>query len=170
MNQFIPSLNVTLDNMLSEWSDIPYAELSIILVHLRHLAIMHQTNHWVCKGDSYYGDHQLFQRLYDVVIKEIDEVAEKVVGLGNESNVNMNLQVIQLNRLTQGVGMTSTIPQPNAYAINSLSAERTFIQVVEYLSNSLKERQMSSLGLENMLAAIADTHEKHVYLLKQRTS
>ncbi len=168
--QFTPNLSVTLDNMMSEWGDIPYAELSIILVHLRFLALTHQTNHWTCKGDSYYGDHLLFERLYESAIKDIDSVAEKAVGLGNETNVNLNLQAIQLNRLVQGIGLTSTIPQPNALASNSLAVEKTFLQVLEYLTRSLKEHQMSSLGLENLLSDMADAHEKHMYLLKQRVT
>lgn len=170
MNGFVPNLSVTLDNMLSEWGDIPYAELSVILVHLRALQITHQTAHWTCKSDAFYGDHQLFQRLYVKVTEEIDAIAEKAIGLGNENNVNMNLQVIQLNRLVQGVGQTATIPQPNQLVTNSLNSESTFLQVLEYLTNSLKEREMLTLGLENLLAQMADDHESHVYLLKQRNA
>jgi len=168
--QMMPNVNITIDNMMSEWGDIPYCQLSIILVHLRALSMIHQTNHWICKGDSYYGDHLLFERLYNETLEEIDSVAEKAVGLGNESNVNVSLQIIQVYRLIQGVGQTATIPQPNSHAETSLNAETSFLHVLEYIVQTLKDEQKSSLGLENMLSDIADKHEKHVYLLKQRTN
>lgn len=162
------SLSIELDNMMSEWGDVPYAELSILLVHLRFLALVHQTNHWVAKGDSYYGDHLLFERLYDSVVKEIDQTAEKVIAFGTETNVNMNLQVVQLNRLVQNSQLLGTFPSSAGPATASLASEKRFLEALEYLVQSLKERQMLTLGIENMLTGIADKHEESVYLLKRR--
>lgn len=169
LNSFnLPNLNVTLENMMSEWGEIPYSELSIMLVHLRFLALVHQTNHWVSKSDSFYSDHLLFERLYNDVVGEIDSIAEKAIGLGNENNVNVNLQVLQLTKLTQCLNTAPMIPQSNQLVNNSLSIERNFISVIDYLIEKLKVRQMLTLGLENLLAGISDKHEEHVYLLKQR--
>ena len=166
-----PNHGIGVDHMLGEWGGIPYAELSVILVHLRYLQHVHQTHHWLAKGDPFYGDHLLFQRLYDAVTEDIDAVAEKSVGLGSERNVDLSLQVKQLEKMVSGAyGMTQTIPQPTELIKRSLQAEKNFIKTVCLLASSLKEQGVLTRGLDNMLAGIEDVHESHVYLLKQRSS
>jgi len=165
-----PNLSIVTENMLSEWGGISYAELSVVLVHLKFLAEVHQNHHWTCAGDPYYGDHQLFARLYDTVKGEIDSVAEKSIGLGTTCNVDLNLMIHQLSKLVSGYGMTSTIPQPSDLARRSLMAEMNFLKVIDQMLNCLEENGMLTNGLDNLLQGIADTHESHIYLLKQRCS
>lgn len=163
-----PNIDVVVDNMVSEWGACPYPQLSVILVNLMFLSEIHQLHHWISKGDTFYADHQLFSRLYDAASGEIDSVAEKAVGLGSTSNVDISLRVSQLQKLVQGYGMTSTIPQPTELAKRSYLAEMNFIKVLDILINSMKENGTLTNGLDNMLQGIADGHESAVYLLKQR--
>ena len=165
-----PNTSIVFDNMVSEWGELPYSQLSVLMVHLRYLNIMHHTHHWTCKGDSFYGDHKLFGQLYTAIQDEIDKMGERVIGLGMTDNVNMSLQVSQLTRLTQGYGMLSSIPQPNELALRSLVAEKNFLICVALTAEQLKEQGMLTRGLDNMLQGIEDLHETHVYLLKQRVS
>ena len=165
---FDQNLSIVVQNMMSEWGSCPVPELSVLLVQLKFLALCHQTHHWTAKGDSFYGDHLLFERIYGAVVGEIDAVAEKAIGLGSTSNVDMTLQTAQLVRLVQGYGMTQTIPQPSELAKRSLGAEVNFIKTIDILICSMKEAGTMTQGLENMLQGIADVHEGHVYLLKQR--
>ena len=60
-----PNAHIITDNMIAEWGDTPYPQLSVVLVYLKHLAAIHQNHHWTAIGDPYYGDHLLFQRLYE---------------------------------------------------------------------------------------------------------
>jgi len=163
-----PNLNIVTDNMVAEWGGLPYAELSVVLVHLKFLAEVHQNHHWTCMGDPFYGDHLLFSRLYDAVKGEIDAVAEKAIGLGGTSNVNLQVLMSQVCKLTSGYGMTSTIPQQSDLARRSLMAEMNFLKVVDNCIACLDECGMLTNGIDNMLQGIADVHEGHVYLLKQR--
>lgn len=163
-----PSVGIMLDNMISEWGGVPYPQLSVMLVHMRFLYLVHQTHHWTAKGDSYYGDHLLFERLYNAVVAEVDGLAEKAVGLGMIENVNLPLQMSQLLKLTQGYGMSSTIPQPSELAKRSLMAEQSFLRVLDMISCQLKQAGLMTRGLDNYIAGVQDTHEGHVYLLKQR--
>lgn len=165
-----PNLSIMTENMLSEWGGIPYAELSVVLVHLKFLAEVHQNHHWTCAGDPYYGDHQLFARLYDTVKGEVDSVAEKSIGLGTTCNVDLSLMTHQLMKLVSGYGMTSTIPQPSDLARRSLMAEMNFLKVIDQMINCLEDNCMLTNGIDNLLQGIADVHEGHVYLLKQRCS
>lgn len=164
------TLAISYENMVAEWGCLPYSQLSVLLVHLRYLSLVHQNHHWITSGESFFGDHQLFQSLYEQVQTEVDVLAEKVIGLGTTDNVNMTLQVIQLQKLLSSYNDDSTIPSHNEYAKRSLCAEKTFISTCNVAMQSLAQLGLLTKGLDNLLAAIIDTHEKHVYLLKQRCS
>lgn len=163
-----PNTSIVFENMVAEWGGIRMAELSVVLVHLRFLTFVHQTHHWVARGDSFYGDHQLFQRLYDATVEHVDALAEKAVGLAGIENVNISLQTTQLARLVSGYGMMSTIPQTTEIAKRSLAAEVNFIKTTELALETLKESGQLTKGLDNLLAGLLDVHESHIYLLKQR--
>lgn len=157
------------ENMISRWGSVQYAQLSVLLVHLRYVAAMHQTHHWQAKGDGFYGDHKMFGELYETTLEHIDKVAERAVGLGNVDNVTLALQIEMLNEMTSGATMTS-LPQPSDLARKSLSAEINFLRCAKAMSQSLKETGFMTPGLENLIAGIEDEHETHVYMLKQRCS
>ena len=53
----------------------------------RALQLMYQHLHWITAGDSFYSDHLLYERLYKKMTEEIDEVAEKFVGLSGSDSV-----------------------------------------------------------------------------------
>ena len=163
-----PNLDIITENMVSEWGGVPYPELSVLLVHLKFLAAVHQNHHWITKGDPFYGDHLLFARLYEATAADIDSLAEKAIGLGCTSNVDIVLQHKQLCQLLQGYGMTATIPQPTELAKRSYLAEMNFLKAAAHLAEHLKSNGTMSRGLDNLLAGIEDKHEGHVYLLKQR--
>lgn len=163
-----PNLDIITNNMVAEWGSVKYPELSVLLVHLKFLASVHQNHHWTTKGEPYYGDHLLFERLYGGVTGEIDSVAEKAIGLGSTANVDLVLQTSQLFKLVQGYGMTSTVPQPTELAKRSYLAEMNFLKVTACLVECMKERGSLTRGLDNLIAGIEDSHENSIYLLKQR--
>jgi len=51
-----------------------------LLTYARALYQMYQNFHWKSAGPQYYGDHQLYQRLYEGVLPEIDQLAERIMG------------------------------------------------------------------------------------------
>lgn len=159
---------IAVENMISQWGGTPYAELSVLLVKLRHLAMIHQTHHWTAKGDPFYGDHLLYERLYNTVVEEIDALAEKSVGLGGEDNVNLQLQAMQLAQLTKEYGTAVTLPVASNLPQRSMAAEVDFLRCVAQCACTLKEKGMLTRGLDNFLQGMEDKHESHVYLLKRR--
>jgi DNA-binding ferritin-like protein len=165
-----PNHDIIFDNMMAEWKGLPYCQLSVVLSHLKFLATLHENHHWTCMGDPFYGDHLLFSRLYDAVDGEIDPVAEKVVGLGCTSNVDPLIVHSQVLKLLSGMGSASMIPQSSDLARKSLVAEMNFLKVIDSCRSSLEECGMLSNGVDNMLQDMADRHEGHIYLLKQRCS
>lgn len=165
-----PHTGLVVDNLVAAWGGIPYAELSVLLVHARYLAFVHQTHHWCAKGDPFFGDHKLFEQLYDQVIEDIDVIAEKALGLGNEHNVNLQLQINQMMSLCQAYGSPQTVPQSNELAKASLVAESNFLKILKASTSCMQANCTLTPGVENMLQQLFDTHEKHVYLLKRRVA
>lgn len=164
-----PNISIVFENMVAEWGVVPFAELSVLLVHLRFLTMVHQTHHWITKGDAFFGDHLLFERLYNETVAEVDALAEKSIGLGGTDNVNIVLQTSQVMRLVSGYGSSTTLPHPSDLARRSLAAECNFLKTAAIACERMKENSSLSRGLDNLLASIQDTHEGHIYLLKQRT-
>lgn len=157
------------DQLLASCESQPYAELAIATAWLRALAQLHQSHHWQAKGDPFYGDHLLYERLYNEVVPEIDRMAEKAVGLGTAELVNP----VKLIRLTQFILesiylVRPGIPQSSDLAVRSLHAEKCFLAGLVRLIRVLDTRRISTPGIENLLGEIADAHESHCYLLKQR--
>ena len=125
-----PNICIVADNMVAEWGGVTYPQLSVILSHLKFLSSLHQNHHWITNGDPFYGDHLLFQRLYEGAIEDIDAIAEKSIGVGSTYNVDINLTTQQMHKLIQGSGMSSTIPQKSDLARSSYLAEMNFLKVV----------------------------------------
>lgn len=163
-----PALNIVNDCLHTGTES--YWELFVVLGMLRHLYLVHQTNHWVASGDPFYGDHLLFQKLYELNLEQIDQVAEKAVGLGSPSLVDLSSQLQLVNALQACVVRPYTMPHPGQLVEVSLTAELTFLHAMTHISKSLSDSGLMTRGLDNLLAGIEDSHEGSVYLLKQRST
>ena len=72
---------------------------AIYIASLKNLAINHQHCHWQSKGDSFYAHHQLFERLYDGVLKDLDLAAEKFIGVFGAECLDYVQQTELLNKI-----------------------------------------------------------------------
>jgi DNA-binding ferritin-like protein len=157
----------SLPKMVEQWK-IQYSEMSVLLVLLKHAYSVHQHHHWIASKGSYYGDHLLYKRLYEEIDPEIDGVAEKAIGLNNVQNVDLLLQTHQQLHLVKLFG-ASTGVNTDDLVRRSLCVEYTLVSSIDVLKESLDNKYMTTYGLDNMLAGISDLHERHIYLLKQRS-
>ncbi|MBP9759206.1 DNA starvation/stationary phase protection protein [Candidatus Dojkabacteria bacterium] len=57
--------------------------LNSLLAETYTLFLMTQNYHWNVKGNNFYELHKLFESHYDEMFKAIDEIAERISGLGN---------------------------------------------------------------------------------------
>lgn len=162
--------DVVFQGMCSEWTGMPYAELSVLLANLRALHCIHHTHHWQALGDSFYGDHLLFGRLYDAIAGEIDSLGEKVVGMGSIENVKLDLQMSQVMQFVAQAKANpmQAIPQKDDLAKCSMMCELDFLRNCSLTQKLLEEQGLLTGGISNMLEGFEDVHEGHVYLLKQR--
>lgn len=131
-------------------------DLSSLLSYLRALYQAYQHMHWKSQGQNYYGDHLLFQRLYEDVQAEVDLVAEKTIGITNDvGSID--------NELKDSLPLAEKMLDGNDYPKQAVEVEKGLLDLVKQLMGS-----NPSDGVQNLLQSIADKHEEHVYLLQQR--
>lgn len=154
---------------IGPYAEMQYGELGGVLVLLRAVSMIHQTNHWATTGSAFYSDHLLFDRLYGTLIGEIDQIAEKAVGLGGpQLVVASTLAKSTAEVISELCGAQPVEPDANSRVMLSLQAELRFLVMMQMVAKQMEEKGLLTRGLDNMLAGIEDKHEEHVYLLKQR--
>jgi len=159
----------TVQSHISPYTNRAYGELAGVLVFLRALSMVHQTNHWATQGPAYYGDHLLFDRLYGDLVSEIDTVAEKAVGLGGSGLVIAPMLAKSTSDVVSELCAAQLgTPDPEGRVAMSLQAELRFLVMMQMVAREMRAKGTLSRGTDNMLASIEDKHEEHVYLLKQR--
>ena len=145
-----------------------YQDLSDLLACVKAVRDLHQTHHWQTRGDSYYGDHQLFERLYEESEDEIDDLAEKVVALSGVEAVNLlDQSKIRHECITEMLGNEPNV-SPDEMVSRSLKAEEKVLGKIADILAELEKENLDTPGLSNLLEDIADRHEKFLYLLGQR--
>ena len=136
-----------------------------LLAMLRAVQIVHHTAHWQTQGSTFYGDHLLFERLYSALGDEFDTLAEKIVAMHGPAAVDA---VDQMQRIATVVKRATESEKD--LSKRSLLLEEGLQTVLEAVRDYLRKENELSIGLDNFLQGLADSHETAVYLLKQRTA
>jgi len=119
------------------------------------------TTHWQAKGENYYGNHLLFQRIYEGMQGEIDTLAEKIVGYFDENAVENS---VIMEKMHPWFDQWNKISNPLDRAIQS---EQDMQNLFKAAYEKLKKDDDISLGLDDFLMATANAHETNLYLLQQ---
>lgn len=146
---------------------------ALYLATLRALGIIHQGNHWLSRGTAFYGNHLLFERIYNSALEDLDAAAEKFVALFGDEVLSYELQADLLHGVLSKYNNLEGSPTQM-----SVSVEKAFLKLSQDFRKLLRQETDSdgtgtasagplTLGLDNMLADIADSREGAVYLLTQ---
>jgi DNA-binding ferritin-like protein len=134
--------------------------MSLYVVFLRALYQVHQQNHWEAQD---YGQHLLFERIYEGIKEMADEAAEKTIGLFGDLTKQEKISSIA----SQFAHSKFKREGKMKYAASSLRAEIAFQKYATYVYKTLKESEDFTLGLESLIADQISKSEVHSYLLKQ---
>ncbi len=138
-----------------------------LLAQLRGLQWSHWNSHWKVKGDTSYGDHLLFERLYTSMTEEIDTLGEKIITLYGSDEIS-DTETIQ-----ETVRFLSLYQEDQSRPVDlyrrALRLESHFQRSAKKAYERIKELGAMSLGLDDFLMSVANAHETSVYLLTQRT-
>jgi DNA-binding ferritin-like protein len=138
-----------------------------LLASLHALRWLYHASHWKAAGPSFYGDHQLFERLYKgdpSIDDQIDMLAEKISARFGASAIDpVALQQAAASSLSKAVAEGSTAAE------HGLSLERSIQKLIEETQAVLRANDLLSLGLDDFLMGLASERETAIYLLKQRS-
>ncbi len=136
---------------------------SQLLGDLKALQAAYQSAHWRASGTSFFGDHLLYQELYDTVSDELDEVAERSLGITGVGEIVEPESL--LNIASQSL---KTLTIHGELEDMMLDAENKFLQRCSYMIKTMSAAGELTDGTEDLLQGICSSHEKHIYLLSSR--
>ena len=139
---------------------VQFATLEL-LAFLRALHWFHWTGHWQVQGS--YGNHLLFEKMLSQTREEIDQLAEKCVAYFGVSSVNEHDQAKKMSAILQWVDDSNDPLQ------KAIDLEEKFQGYILATYEMIATAKMMTIGFDNLVQGIADTHEQHLYLLRQAT-
>jgi DNA-binding ferritin-like protein len=155
---------LTLEKCCSVFGDSEWAPLAGFLAVTEALQMLAHSHHWQTKGENFYGDHLLYQRLYQDVQAEIDLVGEKLIGVSQD--VGLTNYFKRVKAMEMFLKAVTHSDQP--YIVVTHDAELAYVRMGGELMDQLEQVGLLTRGLEQMLGNILDKHEEHIYLLEQR--
>jgi hypothetical protein len=148
--------------------------LQTLLGQLRALRWHYHTAHWRVRGDSFYGDHLLFERLYagdgeddsaPTMDDQIDTLAEKMVATyGRDSVLTQVIWPGSTAFIEAGLGSSECPFRQSIFLEEALQVS------IRSTYDMLKAEGRLSLGMDDFLMSLASERETAIYLLRQRMS
>lgn len=159
-----------LQGMMVDFGGARAAELAVLLAAAQAVQHIHQTHHWQTRGGAFYGDHLLYQRLYEDMFDEVDGLAERLIGMTGQAIMVQPLLTMDhmLGIAKRMYAGAKVLPGPEDLPALSLRTELCFTLALQYVYKLLESKGELSMGTDDMLQAMANLHETHVYLLQQR--
>lgn len=123
---------------------------------LRALQLYAHNAHNLAKGKTFLQDHEFLGELYGAYEGEYDSLVERMIGLGEEPN---------LNEITKEAADAATA---NEFKDNDNAFSVLLVTEKELCSSIKKDMTDASNGTQNLLQTIADNSEMRQYKLKRR--
>jgi DNA-binding ferritin-like protein len=135
---------------------------ALYVATLKSLALIHQNGHFTTKGKFFYGEHLLFERIYNSALENLDLAAEKFMGLLDDQWLDYELQIQFLTKVLLKYKNLEGSPVEM-----SLAAEKDFLKLSKEVYNTFEKEGKLTLGTDDAIMAIASKREEAVYLLQQ---
>lgn len=127
-----------------------------------------QVAHWSAKGGNSYSDHLLYERIYNDNVEEIDKFAEKMIPIVGETFINpIEISVLVSEKLKSIVEYKDEMPSDHL-AKNLLNFEQSLLEEIDDFRRALEMNKELSLGLDDLITELHNSHQGHIYLLSQR--
>lgn len=140
------------------------SKMGTLLAVLRALHWNHWTSHWQSVGTASYGDHLLFQRLYEEIEDDIDGLAEKAIAQYG------NLVVDPVRQADLMAAILKRWAPVEGLVQRAMQAEKALAKALENAITAMDATHELSKGTQAFLEGLADKRETAVYLLGQRLS
>lgn len=141
--------------------------LQDLLAKLRVLRWHYHTTHWRVRGESFYGDHLLFERLYAGDAPSLDD---QIDGLGEKMVAYYGRDVVSSQSIWPDatVFMQSSLKSSECPYKQALVMENEVQKSIQKAYSTMKADGSMTLGMDDFLMALANERETPIYLLQQR--
>jgi len=135
---------------------------ALFIASLKAIALIHQHNHWTNAGVAFFGNHLMFEKLYNSAQEDLDEAAEKFVGLFGTECLDYQTQTELLAKVLSKYTELAGKPVEQ-----SLTVEKDFIKFCDAAYEGFDSEDTLSLGLDDMIMSIVNSREEACYHLQQ---
>jgi DNA-binding ferritin-like protein len=127
-----------------------------IAIILRFLQLYAHQAHNLAKGQTFFSDHEFFNKLYHEYEEEYDSIVERCLGLG------ISCDIRKVNNAA-----AKNLPDDN-----SLQTEKCLAEILKQEKNLCAQIEgfylNMSVGSQQLIGSIADNSEKRQYFIKRR--
>jgi hypothetical protein len=168
-------VNISMPNVEMNAAEqmIPVTASEIMAAYIGFVRAFHlwmHAAHNVTKGTGFAGDHaSLYGPIYVDVQDVIDRIIEKGIGVFDDEGLGCPMRITSDALLVLQMWESPVGQDPARIADIALEYCRQLVTMDESVVVTLGEMGALTLGLENLLAELADAHEGYVYLLQQRS-
>lgn len=134
-------------------------DLDLLLSDYQVLYHKLRTYHWNVTGPMFFALHAKFEELYNEAALRVDELAERILALGEKPTATLRAQLDQA-RLTEDGGPTSA----NDMVANLVADYGSLNGWLREVSGKAGSAEDSATA--NMLEEFADAQEKTAWMLK----
>ena len=144
-----------------------YMELGIMTGLLKGAAHLFQSFHWQTGAKQFYGDHLLYERMYEELGELVDRMAEKAVAFSSGPVVSPSATVKVVAALVDTVE-SKVFENKDVNAKKAHYTVKAVMHCMEILFENLKQTNKVSLGIETVVADSVDKLEEFCYLISRR--
>jgi len=136
------------------------------LAAMRFLYTVDQQTHWQSRGQAFYGDHLMMQRIYGMAQEDVDSLAERMAGLLGYEAIDLPNQLDELMNCPDA----ATIAEERDPVAMATMAEKHALWTLENAYETCKRDGTLTLGLDDLLMSMCSNREVALYLLGQRVN
>lgn len=152
-------------------------ELATLASYAKAMEAWFHAAHHAASGIGFAGDHAiLYGEIYEKADEEFDDLVERAVGLSGDASLADPVTVLwgALGVLAPPRGGPASWPSavggPDEIATNAVTVNRVLIEAVKATTERLRAANELTQGTDNMLAQLAENHERIGYKLAQRAT
>jgi DNA-binding ferritin-like protein len=138
----------------------PPQSLTDLVAAFRASYSVYRDSHWRVKGNDFYGNHLLLERIYNETAGEADSLAERTVGLYGDQW----LEGAEHSQRIADFAKEFTRHDP---MVSAWLAASELHRMIGETYRDLEERGELSLGTDDLLMSLQSAKEQHLYLLQQ---
>lgn len=156
-----PPAFAPVEEQVEGYADFSYGKLGTVLAATYGLILVAQTSHWAAKGNNFYQNHLLFQKVYEVMNELVDSIGERAVGLSR------NGEIVEPCRLMKNACLLAA-ESKTAHEDLNLKVYLAICSYKKIVMKAYKEMRADGImtpGLENLLQDVLDKVEQLEYLL-----